>query len=391
MDIVRSVKHCIIGSGPQGIILAARLMQTGEKDILVVDPHGSPAELLNARFADCETHHLRSGCAEHCHPFEDALRGFCESTGRASELVTDKHRPTVELFMSHTRLVWDEYKLAALQLQAWVANLKRAQNGQVIVVTNRGQILSENVYLCIGQPTPAYPEWATTTRGHNPRVSHIFDNDYELSELPPGEQVIVVGGGITAAQVASSIAKLSDRRVTLVTRRPLSGGEGTTNTVDWLDPERRARLCALPWVDRYAFMEHEGDRGTVPFWELDRITEHKREGRIVHRVTEVSHLAPTNEHVCLIDANGEEIHGNLIVLATGLQLGLPLWLKAASDSLGLPLDSFGNPCLKNNLEWGKGIYVHGSLARPIVGPFGGNIVGGMIAAQIQIDRITAAM
>ena len=387
---MRETGRLIIGSGPQGIILAARLDAAGHKDFIIVDPFERPAYLLGERFRDCGTVHLRSGCGEHCDDLAESLRMFCESTGRGDELRTDRKRPTVELFMAHTELVWNRHALGEHLLRAWVADIRRAQDGSFIVVTNRGKIRAKEVYLCIGQPTPAYPLWATTTRGHNPRVSHIFDNDYELTQLPEGEQFVVVGGGITAAQVASSLVLQAGRRVTLVTRRPLTGGAGRTNTVDWLDPDRRRQLCALPWGKRAAYLKDEGDSGTVPWWELEVLDRLKNEAKIIHRITEVAHLAPTNAHVCLIDRDGDEIHGDAVVLATGLETGIPPWLKMSASALGLPFDERGFPLLTDQLEWGKGLFVHGHFAKLVVGPFAANIVGGMIAANIQLERLEAA-
>lgn len=392
--IVRDVRMAVIGGGMAGITAASFALERGGfdlDDVCIIDPNGSPLAVLSERFRDCVTEHLRSGLDDHCGCDPESFEEFVTREGREADLMTDKRRPTVGLFLDHTRYIVDQYRMAQITLAGRAVWFSQDDEGRWLVQTNAGVVRTQRLHLCVGQRAPFYPDWARALRGHDPRVSHIFDNDYELSELPAGEVVAVVGGGITGAQVACSIAK-SGRKVLLLTRRPLSGGAGVGSS-DWKNPQMRLELlCSLPWGERFPVLRQHGDRGTIPAWELERITRHQAASEIEHSVCNIEALIPTPSGIELVRRDGFTYRCDVSVLATGLSTELPSWVLSSARSAGLPFDEFGRPLLQDNLQWAQPgrdscIFLHGVHAAPVVGPFAANISGARIAAEITMQDV----
>ena len=95
----------------------------------------------------------------------------------------------------------------------------------------------------MGMDAPDAPEWASRYQGHDARISHVFDRDYEIEHLPDGQQCAVVGGGITSVQVARALVETRRRRVLYMTRRPLDELRAGSKSDDWYDEKRRQHLC----------------------------------------------------------------------------------------------------------------------------------------------------
>lgn len=388
--LTRFVDSAIVGTGVQGLTLAAFLRQRDVvplERMLLIDPNENPLAVLAERFRDCETVHLRSGVTDHCGCEELSLQAFAERNGRTDELMTEGNRPSVSLFVDHTRYIYDYHQLAGSTMRAFAAGIERDGDQLVLKVTDgreSGQVRTNCLHLCLGHMAPHYPNWARTNRGHDPRISHVFDRDYELHELPDGDTVIVVGGGITAGQVAGSIAEELGRKVLLITRRELTRGEGTTSSEDWKDPERRQHLCGLDWSERFELLRKEGDRGTMPPWEMERLQRLIDRGDLRHEVRDIALLVPQDDGVLLVDTNGNPLRGDATVLSTGMMPIVPDWLRFAARRLNLPFDDNGHPILQENLQWGTDhkIFLHGSFAKPVLGPYAPNVSGARIAGEI---------
>jgi hypothetical protein len=236
----------------------------------------------------------------------------------------------------------------------------------------------------MGQARPFYPEWAARYRGVSHRICHIFDNDFDGLSLPAGSDAIVVGSGITGAQVAHSLVT-AGRNVLLLTRRELAGGQGKTSSTDWRDGRLRSQLCACPTLrERDAMLQAEGDRGTIPPWDLERIQTHIESGALTHRLARIAHAIPQNGDVTLITEDGLEYRRGILVLATGFYPHMQDWLRSAAKQLQLPSWEDGEPNLTVDFEWGtgSGIFLTGKQALRVGGPFAQNIVGGQQVADV---------
>ncbi|MCB0323089.1 MAG: FAD/NAD(P)-binding protein [Bdellovibrionales bacterium] len=383
-------KVVIIGSGPHGLITATNLLRRLNHDeIRIVDPNEMFGAKLLDHMTDCATLHLRSGETEHVDAVHSSLADFAERSHRTSGFARGR-RPCVKLWFDHLQDTAERLRLTECRYQAWGTAIRR--KGKLLeVVTTSGTLEAESVVLAMGQMRPFYPEWAARLRGHWPHVMHVFDNDFDGLNLPVVEHAIVVGGGITAAQTVARVAQNGTQRITYLTRRPLSKGEGVTSTLDWRDNQELCqKLCSLELPSqRDDMLRAEGDRGTIPQWELERLEQLQSEERVIHEVCSISHAIPTSQNVRVALDNGIVLGANQLVLATGFTPELQDWLVASARALGLPFYPDGVPLLERDFEWGRGsnIFLTGIHARRIAGPYAHNVVGAqMFASQFCARR-----
>jgi hypothetical protein len=181
-----------------------------------------------------------------------------------------------------------------------------------------------------------------------------------------------------------------ERKVSFLTRRPLGSGEGKTGSKDWRDqPELRKRLCGLRTpAERDALLRSEGDRGTIPPWELRRIEELIAAGHVEHRLCGIAHAIPSDRDVEVVLDSGEVLRAGQLAIATGFTAETQDWLLASARMLDLPFYPDGIPLLEANFEWGKGsgIYMTGIHARRVAGPFAHNLVGAQMLAEVLCDE-----
>mgnify|MGYP000243375370 CR=1 FL=1 len=379
-DLIRK-RVVIAGFGPHAIRTATTLLHRGLcslDDMVIVDPSSEPVARLQDYFRDCGTSFLRSGPFEHVHPEDEDLRTFCK--GRTNAFARGE-RPCVNAWLDHAQSVAKRFALKEVHTRGWVTWFDRTEHGPV-VKTTAGTFQAEKLVLATGQATPYYPEWSARLRGHNPLVCSIFDNDFEGADLPAGEDAIVLGSGITAGQLVDVLENKGQRKITLLTRRPLSKGEGKTSSMHWREADLRKKLCGYSELkDRDAMLRAEGDRGTMPIWEMERIEQLQSQGRVEHLLGEVAHVVPGKNSVEVILDTGRVLKTSLLALATGFVSELQDWMVRAARKAELPFYPDGLPRLDSNFHWGGGIFLTGRQAVRVGGPFAHNIVGGMIFAD----------
>lgn len=223
----------IAGYGVHGTTLALSFRESDlllPEQLLIVDRYAEPLSVIQERFRDCRTHMLRSGMSDSVCASPQALQQFADQSQRAvSDCDATWHRPTAQIFVDHARSVARSQGLAASLLRGLVTTLARERG-----TTSSGVYHTQRLYLAMGMDAPDAPEWASRYRGHDARISHVFDRDYELEHLPDGQQCAVVGGGITSVQVARSLVETRGRRVLYVTRRPLDEPRSGNKSDDWV-------------------------------------------------------------------------------------------------------------------------------------------------------------
>ncbi len=338
----------IAGYGVQGTTLSVCLRDSGllqPEQMLIVDRYADPLTVIRERFGDCRTRILRSGMSDSVSGDPNSLLQFAEQTQRrASDCDETWHRPTARLFVDHARAVAEALHLGDSLHIGLITAIAREGDGTLRVTTSTGVFQADRVYRAMGMDAPDMPEWASRYQGHDLRISHVFDRDYEVEHLPEGQQCAVFGGGITSVQVARS--------------------------------------------ERFELLRSDGDRGTIPPWEREWLRAAIASGDVEHRVAKVAHLDPKQNAVDVILVDGTVIPVSLVVLATGLRKQLHDWLMDSAQDLKLPLYG-GHPVLTNELEWGEGtgVFVLGHHASPVLGPYAGNIMGGRVGAAILRDRL----
>jgi hypothetical protein len=226
-----------------------------------------------------------------------------------------------------------------------------------------------------------------------------------------GETVVVVGGGLSAAQAALMAIQKGAKRVVHVSRRLIHSRQYDL-PFEWMDPRsawgraakkgdkgikfRIFEFFDTPKGERETWIRNARSGATVPECYLKRLEEAANIHHLERLVDEVA----TCEDVSAGATNAMRltfIHGacpivaDRIVLATGSTFNvnaIPL-LRNVTTQWDLPL--IGTlPDLNEDLQWGdENFIVIGAFAMLEIGPDSGNLTGIRRAAAICADKLGA--
>ena len=248
-------------------------------------------------------------------------------------------------------------------------------------------------------------------------IYHLFDTTFDQQQLDAERETVVVGGGITAAQFALSLAVRNPGKVILLTRHAPRLHQFDAD-LGWITHRYMdGFLAETDYTKRRAMIQAARHRGSMPAdvaRELERALEL---GLVVQRIDEVDSVSadgtlrrcrPYSPHwvgtrriasagskklnhdmqdsphaLSLHLASGVTLNAGQIVLATGFASDRPggAWLNEAIHTYGLPTAPDGYPLVDTSLCWWPGLYVCGSLAELEVGPVARNLVGVKLAAE----------
>jgi len=394
-------EYVIVGGGIHGAYLANYLLTEGEytrDEIRILDPREELLASFARKARQCGTETLRSTFVHHIGIEPFSLESFAEETGREGELVSTESypdRPTLDLFLDHASDVIDRRDLDDCHHRSRVTDVTRSTSQEAYVVeTDTGTIETQRVVLAVGLgATPTLPEWTASLSDDAP-LAHVWDDEFDPTTTDEFEgRTFVVGGGITAGQLACRLAEQTD--VTLLSRHELDIEliEADPYWINWrhigkeihtLPPGSEARL------DRIRAARNDA---TIPPYVEQRLTEACDDGALELRRGEITSAYATNEGLSLRFDDGTREAGARVVLATGLEPvpERPV-VERVSESLSLVRGAEGFPILNDRtLAWrrtdstGSAVYVSGALAEPSVGPFARNIVGARRAAERILD------
>ncbi|NDJ62581.1 MAG: SidA/IucD/PvdA family monooxygenase, partial [Chloroflexi bacterium] len=227
----------IIGGGIQGVHLAHVLIHRhglSPDAVRILDPHEHLLAAWSRRTANTGMRYLRSPRVHHIDLDPASLERFArDQGGDPSELwIAPYHRPSYALFQSHCQHVIDTYQLDRLHIRGQALALHRMISGWC-VETASTRLRSQRVLLATGRQQPWIPDWAEPLMQNAP-IHHVLDSAFDRRHIADGAAVIVVGGGISAGQVALKL--MDDHPLTLVTRQPLRQHDFDTNPC-WLGPK----------------------------------------------------------------------------------------------------------------------------------------------------------
>ena len=199
----------IVGGGIHGVHLAARLLVEGKvlpEQLMIVDP----GERLLDRWRSCTSvtgmRFLRSPAVHHLDVHHASLQHFAGNNwnSRRSGFAEPYGRPALSLFNQHSDQLIRSLGLDALHRRDRVILTKPHRSGVQVKLARGGWVEAQTVILAIGtSEQPSWPDWAP--RSHS-RVQHIFEPGFQDWPTGQGERVAVVGGGISAVQVALRLA-----------------------------------------------------------------------------------------------------------------------------------------------------------------------------------------
>ncbi len=386
------VDWLIVGGGIHGVHLAARLL--GEAGVTpdalrIVDP--GPA--LLARWQACTRatgmRHLRSPSVHHLDLEPFSLQHFAGKRGRRPPdlFIPPYDRPSLDLFDAHCARVIETHGLGALHISAKVVRLE-PRDGVVHAELSSGErIVAGAVLLAIGaSEQPDWPAWAP--RG-TARVGHLFD----LAPLPwpdttRPETIAVVGGGISAAQVALRLVA-EGHTVTLVSRHALREHPFDSDP-GWLGPRFMTRFEAEPsFSRRRAMIRNARHRGSMPPDVRRAIATALDERTLALAEADVIGLEVGPSGCTLSLGDGSGLGADRVLLATGFATTRPggEMLDTLIAESGLPCAECGFPMTDRALRWHPSIFVTGPLAELELGPVARNIAGARRAGDRIVEVV----
>lgn len=379
----------IIGGGIHGTHLALVLTQragVASERLRILDPHPT----LLARWHTCTANtgmtFLRSGAVHHLDLHPEALAYFSkEPVGQPYRRFIDPYRrPALDLFNAHAAHIITHYRLHERLIVGRACGLARCEGGWRVETVD-GSIEARNVALALGATEPHWPVWAQHLRTAGAPIQHIFAPDFCRATLPSWTHMVVVGGGISAAQTALALAQQQPGTVTLLTRHALR-----THDLDsdpgWIGPKYQTgfQQCR-DYGQRRAIIQQARHRGSVPP-DVDvqvRRAVQAEELRLMQAAVADAHQNDQGQVQLILTDGAGTLMSDGVILTTGFDPQRPggAWLDAVVTDLELPIAPCGYPIVNQALCWTDGLYVLGPLAELEIGPVARNITGARQAAE----------
>jgi hypothetical protein len=384
----------IIGGGIHGTFLSHALMKEAglsADELAVLDPFAEPLYYWNRNTHNCGMRFLRSPGSHNLDTDFHALRAFAKTPeGRPYASFREPYmRPALELFQAHTEALFRDYGLNRPRLQGTARSIE-IRADRVLVHTDTDTLESARVVLAPGHNEhPFVPDWASGYRT-DAGVSHVFTPKFDAERLYAAEEPAVVGSGVSAAQLALSVARTGRRPVTLVTRRPLRVEQFDSNPC-YLGPKcMRDFLSVRDYDQRRRIIDRNRNPGTVPPDVANEIQEAIDQGAIRHVVDDVAGLRPSAQSYLGLQLGGlgEEIPSDAVALATGFHCEPPAadLVYGLARQYRLPQGPNGYPIPDAQLRWHDRVFVIGALAELELGPACLNIIGAHNAARRLVPQ-----
>lgn len=378
----------IIGGGVHGTHLSLHFTQAlgvPRDRVRVLDPHAEPLARWDACARASGMAFLRS---PHVHQIDldaSSLLRFAKTrAGRPYRRFIEPYfRPSLDLFRAHSEHVIRTRGLRDLRVLGKAERLTTCRGG-FRIETERGALEARKVLLAISaSDMPVWPSWGRALADVGAPLQHVFEAGFDRAAIPDFERAAVVGGGITAAQLALALASRRPGGVTLVTPHAPRVHQFDSDP-GWIGPLNLDAYHREPDMGRRrAAIRGARHKGSMPPDVHSALRRAVHEKRIALHVGAVVEASLTDDVVSLHLAGGGSLEADRVVLATGFEARRPggaLIDRAISD-LGLRCASCGYPIVDASLRWHPGLHVTGALAELELGPVARNIVGARLAAE----------
>lgn len=385
-----SLDWLIVGGGIHGVHIAARLL--GEAGVAperlrIVDPGERLLERWRACTETTGMTYLRSPAVHHLDLNAWALQRFAgRRKHRKRDLFAAPYdRPALVLFNNHCDRVIEKFGLADLHVQAQAIRCSVGCDGVGVQLSNGKEVTAAKVVLAIGaSQQPEWPAWAPMG---DARVHHVFEPGFD-GWPEAKETVVVVGGGISAGQVALRLQR-EEHRVHFVSRHALRGHQFDSEP-GWLGPKFMDGFSRERNFDkRRALIANARHKGSVPPDVQRALNEAIKGEQILWHDGEVDGIKMRAKDLTVRLTTGAVLEAQRVLLATGFSSHRPggQLVDGLVESASLPCASCGYPIVNADLRWHPRVYVSGPLAELELGPAARNIAGARRAGDRLVEVV----
>lgn len=377
-------KWIIIGGGIHGCTIATSLLKSGKvkkEELLMIDPHLVPLARWKERTGRIQMPFLRSPSVHHIDVPSFGLEKYAKEKAYTNPFYGYYDRPALELFNEHSAFVICELGLEDIWCRSKVVDVAK-QGPYWEIETDDGRIyFAKNCVIAIGNNDLNYPEWGDELRN----AWHLFDPHLDMQKITP--PIAIVGGGITAAHAAISMAHRFPGKVSLITRHPFRVHNFDSDP-GWLGPKYLTAYAKVTsYGKRRKMIQEARHRGSIPselYQQLIYLDKNKSLSIIQSDVQSVC-----KKSNAFFITGEQKIMPATTLFATGFQASIPQqkWLQNLIEKEKLPCAACGYPIVEETLEWCSRLFVSGPLAELEVGPAARNIIGARKAAE----RITRSL
>ncbi len=382
----------IVGGGIHGVHIAGRLLKDGHippSRLRIVDP----GERLLQRWRKCTEitgmKFLRSPAVHHLDLDPWALKRFAgKSKKRKRGLFAPPYdRPSLKLFNDHCDSVIKDCGLNALHMRARVVNFTINCSGVTVELSDGQNVRAHHVVLAMGSSEqPEWPDWAP--KGEN-CIQHVFEPGFDAWPSSQ-EKLIVVGGGVSAGQVALRLVK-EGHGVHLVSRHGLRQHQFDSDP-GWLGPKFMTIFDREQNPDRRRALITQGrNRGSVPPRVYRGLRRAINKGQLDWHESAVDSIDLVGEGVAMKLGSDVVLEADRVFLATGFASHRPggALIDRLVDSESLECAECGYPIVDESLRWHPRVYVSGPLAELELGPTARNIAGARRAGERVLQAAIA--
>lgn len=382
------IEWLIIGGGIHGTYLSHLLVnQVGldRDEVRVLDPHQTPLATWNRNVTNCGMRFLRSPATHNIDIPVLSLYRFARSPAvkETADFIPPYNRPSLILFQKHCAHVIRHYRLGELRITGRALALHKNNRHSVTAETSIGSIAAQNVILAMGLgEQPCWPSWAHRLQQAGARIDHVFDRGFRSADIPDNtESVVVVGGGLSAAQTALMLSERLTGTVRLLSRYELNESQYDFDPC-WIGPKCLREFYRQNYGSRRATVDRARIGGSLPgeiFKELRTALGTKS---LRFQKSRIRNAFPDGDRIRL-DTDTGTVWTDTVVLATGFRSDRPGgdFIDQAIEELGLQCGPCGYPIIGEDLRWAANIFVTGPLAELQLGPCARNIIGARNAGR----------
>ncbi|MEM0895898.1 MAG: FAD/NAD(P)-binding protein, partial [Verrucomicrobiota bacterium] len=420
----------IVGGGPHGVHMANCLLDRGVAldKITILDPNARPLARWNHHTRNAGMTHLRSPEVHNLDidPLSMGAHAKSEAfitskheqrggdSGDESDFIPPYSRPSLRLFAHHVQSIIEKTGSMRCWRTGRACSVNAIENGYLVSTEAGDQIEAANVVLALGMgDQPRWPVWAGRLKSRDGQagIHHIFAPEFRREGIDEHHDVVIVGAGISAAQLALSLLDVNPkRRVSIVSRHYLKK-EDIDSDPGWLGPALLEKFAVIKnYAKRRSMIQEARNRGSLASevmqnlqgaiqeeairWELAEIDSVSREAagrkwllQIRYFVLDEAEYAKTGEIVSKLSDEAQTLKADAVILATGFEAKRPggAFVDDAIESMTLPTAEDGFPIVDRHLRWREGLFVMGPLAELEVGPVSRNISGARMAAERIIE------